>query len=72
MKRRERQQKLHDSLINMLYAPPSPPPHRSEFDEQTLDLAREIASSDHHRISKFLPSVDVNCKLQLVSEQLIF
>ncbi|KVI08929.1 uncharacterized protein LOC112528551 isoform X2 [Cynara cardunculus var. scolymus] len=51
MKRRERQLKLHDSLINVLYAPPSPPPHRNEFDEQTLTLAREIANSDHHRIN---------------------
>ncbi|KAI3722706.1 hypothetical protein L2E82_33748 [Cichorium intybus] len=51
MKRKERQRKFHDSLVNMLYAPPSPPPHENEFDEQTLDSAREIANSDHHRIN---------------------
>ncbi|XP_071705804.1 uncharacterized protein [Rutidosis leptorrhynchoides] len=58
MKRKEKQQKLHNSLINMLYPPPSPspspspsPPHQNEFDQQTLDLALEIVNSDHHQIN---------------------
>ncbi|KAD5960949.1 hypothetical protein E3N88_12422 [Mikania micrantha] len=53
MSRKERQQKFHDSLVNMLYASPSPPPHHSEseFDEQTLNFAREIVNSDTHRIN---------------------
>ncbi|XP_023751859.1 uncharacterized protein LOC111900218 [Lactuca sativa] len=51
MKRKEIQRKLHDSLINMLYTPPSPPPHENKYDQQTHDLAREIANSDHHRIN---------------------
>ncbi|CAH1437386.1 unnamed protein product [Lactuca virosa] len=51
MKRKERQRKFHDSLINMLYTPPSPPPPENKYDQQSLDLAREIANSDHHRIN---------------------
>ncbi|KAL4577520.1 hypothetical protein LXL04_013629 [Taraxacum kok-saghyz] len=53
MKRKDRQQKFHDSLVNMLYTPPSPPPNENKFDQNTLELAREIANSDHHRISGF-------------------
>ena len=44
MKRKEIQRKFHDSLINMLYTPPSPPPPENKYDRQTLDLAREIAN----------------------------
>ncbi|KAI7756362.1 hypothetical protein M8C21_011104 [Ambrosia artemisiifolia] len=63
MKRKERQQKLHDSLINILYAlssssspsPPPPPPsqssHQTKFDDETLNIAREIINSDTHHIN---------------------
>ncbi|KAI3808512.1 hypothetical protein L1987_24463 [Smallanthus sonchifolius] len=51
MKRKERQQKFHDSLVNMLYAPPLPPPHQNQFDDQTLNFAREIVNSDSHHIN---------------------
>ncbi|KAI3704614.1 hypothetical protein L1987_74839 [Smallanthus sonchifolius] len=51
MKRKERQQKFHDSLLNMLYAPPLPPPHHNQFDDQTLNFAREIVNSDSHHIN---------------------
>ncbi|CAI9294415.1 unnamed protein product [Lactuca saligna] len=35
----------------MLYTPPSTPPPENKYDQQTLDFAREIANSDHHRIN---------------------
>nr|XP_043635002.1 uncharacterized protein LOC122606103 [Erigeron canadensis] len=44
-KKKEKQQKLHDNLINILYPPPSP---HTQFDDQTLDFAREIVDSGHH------------------------
>ena len=46
MKRKEKQEKFHNSLINLLYAPPP-----DQFDHQTLNLAREIVNSNHHPIS---------------------
>ncbi|PWA37167.1 hypothetical protein CTI12_AA593030 [Artemisia annua] len=51
MKRKEKQEKFHNSLINLLYAPPSPSPSPSppdQFHDQTLNLAREIVNSNHH------------------------
>ncbi|MFS7955606.1 hypothetical protein Hanom_Chr07g00644581 [Helianthus anomalus] len=52
MKRKDRQQKLHNSLINMLYPPPSSSPHHNEqLDTQTLNLAREIINSESHPIN---------------------
>nr|GEX30338.1 hypothetical protein [Tanacetum cinerariifolium] len=35
----------------MLYAPPSPPDQNNQFDDQTLNLAREIVNSNHHPIN---------------------
>lgn len=53
MKRKEKQEKFHNSLINLLYAPPSPssPPDHNQFNDQTLNLAREIVNSNHHPIN---------------------
>nr|KAJ0219929.1 hypothetical protein LSAT_V11C200080200 [Lactuca sativa] len=60
MKRKEIQRKLHDSLINMLYTPPSPPPHENKYDQQTHDLAREIANSDHHHTDELEREAETN------------
>ncbi|PWA75985.1 hypothetical protein CTI12_AA238080 [Artemisia annua] len=52
MKRKEKQEKFHNSLINLLYAPPSPSPSPpDQSDHQTLILAREIVNSNHHPIT---------------------
>ncbi|KAF5798807.1 hypothetical protein HanXRQr2_Chr07g0297231 [Helianthus annuus] len=52
MKRKDRQQKLHNSLINMLYPPSSSSPHHNkQLHTQTLNLAQEIINSESHPIN---------------------